>query len=435
MKAPGTLGGELSGARNFGVDENGIAGDYSTDCVTDPAMARYGTPVGNRLYVFYRKFNTSCVQQSSQGNTLGYKFTANIEAACSTPVTTNDELGGSCGTFSSESVVPGAVTSLAPTAAEFYDFQSGSWKLMLVYAVGTSEKQLRYRVLTVNAAGKEQWGAEQVIEKSAAVVSSPTATLSDTLRRVDVFAAGGSSVLKRWSYSTLSSTWDILDQDQTIAGSSSTIPAGSLGVGMTLGYLQGDLTTRMFAAVQRTGAPIDIYRRSLRSPNTWRAMGTVNIIADTKPAVAYVRENNSDVTFGRFYVAAAGKPTLIACKGIGGSYCAEMAFSQGNCDSGCPDRKLRTWTSVLQLVEEDRVAPGSSFALLYDPSHDTNLRGALSTGQIWFQPVADGILDTTIRKDQHDYEILAKNAACVFGIGACMECISQNPNGTCAQWR
>jgi hypothetical protein len=318
--------------------------------------------------------------------------------------------------------------------AEFTE--GGVRKLMLVTTAGAAGQltTLRYRTLTVSGGGWRcfpgDWSAEQAVD-TAGIGSAPTAVYDTSSATIEVFASYIGQ-LRRWSYAP-GSGWLIKNRIQTVDGVNS-VPAGSRGAGMTMGYLLNNSTKFMFAAIQRSNAPIDIYRRS--SPDRWLKEGTVAIRTDTKPAIAYVPESNAAPLEGRFYVAAAERdPAVAACKGQGAGNCPVVGFSRGNCESGCADRQLATWTTMLHGVEEDAVLGGSSFALFYDPAFDTNLRSAVATDQIWFQPLADGIYKTTIMKDGNDYEIMAKNAKCVFGVGACKQCMSENANGTCAQWQ
>jgi hypothetical protein len=426
VKAPPRIAGALSTMRNWGAKEGGMAGNYTTDVARDPALARYLTTSGSRLYVFYRKQSTGAVM---------YKFTTDVESQCSATVTDDAQIDGSCGTFSAECSVPGVSTTMAPSVTEVT--QNGIRKLALVYA--NASNLLRFKLLTVSGSGCApvgDWGGELPAAGSA-VQSSPTAIFNSVDGRMDIFASVAGA-LRLWSWIPNTGGWISTDQIQTIVGSGANIASGPLGVGVTWGFFYQNSTRQMLAAVQRTNAPIDIYRRSTATSGTWVAMGNVNINADSKPGIAYVPETNvAPSQEGRFYVGAASNTPNIPCRGpfSGGTHCPEVAMSRGNCD-GCSTRQPTVWTKLLHGVVEDAVASGSAFALFYDWSVDTNLRSAVDTGgQIWFQPVADGILSTSIMKDQHDYEIMAKNAACVFGQGACKKCMAQNTNGTCAQWQ
>lgn len=111
-----------------------------------------------------------------------------------------------------------------------------------------------------------------------------------------------------------------------------------------------------------------------------------------------------------------------------------IAWTEGNDSTSTTVQRLSQWYKGLYYFQEDgSVAAAAS--LVFDPTLDSSIRGAFSSGiSVWFQGLADGIVNTTF-KDQNDYNILKQNLKAALVGGGWKDCYGLDAVGNCTDWR
>jgi hypothetical protein len=153
----------------------------------------------------------------------------------------------------------------------------------------------------------------------------------------------------------------------------------------------------------------------------------VAVKTDIRPGCAYHPYKNSVPTEGRF--------TCIFKDITNGGIKPAIIETEGNDPStSATAQRLNAWRWQLYYGSYDG-AINSAMTLHYNPSFDTNLRGAWANGgPLWFQPLADGGVNAAIT-DEDDYDLMKKNLACAITFQGCKRCTALNQTtGACATW-
>ena len=406
---------------SFGEESGRVADNGWTDGlgpnITDPILAWYPLSFGSRFYIAYR-------QQSGSSWLPAVQYSTNVESSCSGtfPGTTMP-----CASWSTVATVPNAkATSMGMGLTSYV--KSGSQKLMLVYA--DTSGVLNFQALTVTSSSSV-WSSPVVIDSTNTITGAPSAVYDQANGRVDVYAPNG-GVMKRWSFKISSSTWD--KKAVTETWSSGANIAASAGVGLTMGYRKGDTSLSQFAMIPNGTAAVQFAR--LSGTDKWDALTPTNFAVDTRPGLAYVPFLNGTPSEGRFYILSHVNNSNNS------NLHSYITMTRGN-DPVCSGaRGLCWWNNVIMDYGEwDGTTADSGFALEYDWTRDSNLRGAHgspnSAGQssVWFQPLEDGSYNWQYVRDENDYDIIKKNLRCAFNLSKCKTCLAVDSVGNCSSWQ
>jgi hypothetical protein len=396
---------------------------------TDPSMAWYNTPAGARLYLFFTHNGDAAGNQK-----IAYVSTTNVQSACSG--FTSDF--SRCTTFSTLADVPNQPNYAAGAVGVTEYTETNGTKRLMIVSRGTDNK-LDFQKLTVNSSGVESWSSSSTIDTTNTVTGAVSAIYESSAGRVHVYAVATSGNLRRWSYNISTGSWDQKNVTQKWSSSGTPTISTQAGIGVTWGYDKGNSTTYIFGAIPNGSGNVILARRNPTNKDQWdnRSLaqyqdlnGTARTFTtDGQPGLAYQPFNNSIVNVGRFSMLAR-----VPGAGFGNS--PVIAYTEGNDPSGSATTyRESTWYGGLYYFQEDGAIQGKASSLLYDPAHDTNLRGAFSDGltQVWFQPLADGQVNANFT-DQNDYDAFKVNLGCPF-LGGCKSCTAMNADGTCATWQ
>ncbi len=205
------------------------------------------------------------------------------------------------------------------------------------------------------------------------------------------------------------------------------------GVGLTWGrYKSGtNFTQTAFVLIPRGASTAAEFGRRSSTANQWVSLTGPGFKVDHRPGLAYRPfkdgTNAADVQIGRFWFIARNPSESRTPPYVW--------ITEGNdTTGGATTQRLSVWKGGYYYDQWDYGSVGS-YALLYDPARDTNMRGAFMSpnNELIFQPIADGAVNATFR-DQNDYSMLTKNLACSFNGTKCYECTSLAADGTCATW-
>jgi hypothetical protein len=247
--------------------------------------------------------------------------------------------------------------------------------------------------------------------------------LSTATGVVTVWAVGGSpSRLKEWTF--VNNAWSS-PVDQKWSDGTFIDPAW--GIGATRGYSGGVSSAATYAAIaSNPGGLVDFAKKDATTGRwtkiaSW-ALTSTQPFANGRPGLAYQHTGGQANSVGRFYMAF----NQASCTGVygSGSPCIpQLLMTQGNLTTGTVQRLQ--WIKPQGFADPDPSGIGVGVALLDDISRDTNLR-ALSTHEyfdsggvfhteMWFSPVADGIVNGNL-SDVNDYAYVTGALRAALGL-------------------
>ena len=393
---------------------NGLGPD-----ITDPTLARYQTPAGNRLYLIYHRRSSS-----NRSGKVVARYSTNVESSCRSVVTAPAS-PVPCGSWSAEREISGAVqTAQAAGVAAFV--QGGTSKMMVVYA--DSLGRLKSQVLTVDSSGREHWTSPAALPGTFVISGGVSVVYNSSIRLIDVYALSGGK-LRRWSYSLTSASWNSVGVAQRWNETGQPAITATAGPGLTWGSQKdtGPTAVYLFGVFPNEPDPVRFARRSLANNNLWDRLVPPLVRSSVRPGLAYQPMPDGS---GRF--------TILARIWNNASY---ISWTEGNdFRASATDYRASMWRGGDALTQEDR-AEDSAMSLAFQPGVDSSPRGAIGAARmdgkssVWFMPLADGIINYRYFRDQNDYSILYGNLACSLGVGSCRDCIQLDGIGNCSAWR
>lgn len=385
----------------------------------DADLVWYHTPAGNRLYAIYRQNN------ADGKNAIRSRYSTDLPAACDTRLTAPQAPDrNACGTWSTEKAVTSTKYTTQALGVTEYVNGSGKRKLMLVFADPAGK--LFYRTLEVTASGGDPgWTGITALPGTLAVAGGVTVVYDAAAARVNAYATSG-GVLRRWSYLTSTSKWDVVGVVQKWS-TGADVSGTQVSPAVTYGQFKGDPTKYLFAIMPNTSEKSWFARRNSSdlAPDEWYQLQTMDLDLPSRPALVYQDMPDSS---GRFTVLFREVP-------IGGAWdTPRYWYTEGNNRSTTATvQRLFQWYQGQAGIQEDR-AGAFSYAMAFDPTIDKSPRALLHVnGWVMMWPIADGAIDYVGFQDQDDYSMFNKTLGC--GIGSiCVTCNRIDAAGRCVRW-
>ena len=228
-----------------------------------------------------------------------------------------------------------------------------------------------------------------------------------------VYATAGGK-LRRWDYDIFTDTWTMSASPEQWTDGTDIVPNATTGIGLTSGYLYGESSGRLFAAIPEAtpysaagSYLVDFARQEstgvwYRYPSTIFGTPSTYVLVQARPALAYMPFSRSNTNFddGRFYLVW-NQP----------NFGVLMKQSQGNRSSS--PRALDFSQPAFYLWNEWQTISGAP-SLLFEAGQDDNLREAheyAGNSSIMFLPIADGVVHRTL-SDTDDWSVMAAHLAC-----------------------
>jgi hypothetical protein len=323
-------------------------------------------------------------------------------------------LSGSCGAFSGERIIPNSASQSGAAAVEYFE---GRVRTLMV----------AYRDSSGNIVSRKSTDAVNWTAASAPITSgnigTPTLVRDWGNNDVLLYAVKGDAVLRKWTYNPAAQQWssgDGVNQTWDTGGN----VQSAWEVPVVLGYVDNSHSTAGLFAAPTNGAGRVFIARRITGDIWTNVGGDTNMDAKAKPGLAYVPTTNY-IGDGRLYVSATNFGDKLY-----------VAWNAGNCTTGCIGKEITTWNLVQQGYNDYDGFSGETH-LSFDLLRDTNLRAVADHyGQIWYMPLADGIVNYQEWRDIDEYSILNTNVNCRISTGTCKTCIAiDSATGKCTAFQ